>query len=49
MALGRDGVIVEHLVGEDAANGFKLYFEVSRRRGAVRGDGSLRGGSTRCR
>jgi hypothetical protein len=30
LALGRDCVIVDHSIGEDIADGFKLYFEVSR-------------------
>jgi hypothetical protein len=35
MTLGRDGVIVEHLVGEDAADGIELCFEVSGGGGTV--------------
>jgi len=34
-------VIVKHLFGEDAADGFELCFEVSGRGGTVRRDGSL--------
>jgi len=49
MALGRDGVIVEHLVREDAADGFELCFEVSWGWGTVRRDGSLGRGSARSR
>jgi len=49
MALGRDGVIVKHFLGEDAAGGFELYFKVSGRGGSVRRDGSLGRGSARSR
>jgi hypothetical protein len=49
MALGWDSVIFKHLLGEDTADGFKLYFEVSGRRSTVGRDGSLRGRGTRSR
>jgi len=49
MALWSDSVIVKHLVGEDAADGFELYFEVSGGRGTAGRDGSLGRGSARSR
>jgi len=49
MALRRDCVIVNHPIGEDIADGFKLYFDVSRRWGFVRRDGSARRWRARCR
>lgn len=44
MTFRRYWVIVNHVVGEDIARRFELYFEVSRGRGLVRRDGSTRGG-----
>src|SRR5258708_1245962 len=49
MALGRDSVIVKHLVGEDGADGVGLYFEVGGGRGTAGREGRLGGGSARDR
>jgi len=43
MTLRRYCVIVNHLIGEDIASRFELYFEVSWGRDFVRRDGSARG------
>jgi hypothetical protein len=49
MTLGRNCVIVDHLIGKDIANGFKLHFEMSRWGYFVRRDRSARRRCAWCR